>query len=225
MRLPGRCITLTRRIQKTVSEAGVRITMKDGSYIKPYWNCFFVHFSFSSRLLNVLEVVAPFKHFNKLREFVQMKLPPGFPVKLGMWRRSGLTGGSACQSPGVHHSMAARSSPNQNALVSSLSRHPGLPHHHRHRHLPGVPLQWIRGIDFRHPCWIQGRSQSLPRPLMWLAFSHLEGPPPGGWGREGGTRGGPRCKLSTTAPTTSDWHLCFSKKKNWGIGHLFVILF
>lgn len=39
--------------------------------------------SFSPRLLNVLEVVAPFKHFNKLREFVQMKLPPGFPVKLG----------------------------------------------------------------------------------------------------------------------------------------------
>ncbi|CAF92895.1 unnamed protein product, partial [Tetraodon nigroviridis] len=34
-------------------------------------------------LLNVLEVIAPFKHFNKLREFVQMKLPPGFPVKLG----------------------------------------------------------------------------------------------------------------------------------------------
>lgn len=37
----------------------------------------------SLRLLNVLEVIAPFKHFNKLREFVQMKLPPGFPVKLG----------------------------------------------------------------------------------------------------------------------------------------------
>uniref|UniRef100_A0A8C4Q9V4 Ankyrin repeat domain 13C n=1 Tax=Eptatretus burgeri TaxID=7764 RepID=A0A8C4Q9V4_EPTBU len=33
-------------------------------------------------MLNVLEIVAPFKHFNKLREFVQMKLPPGFPVKL-----------------------------------------------------------------------------------------------------------------------------------------------
>uniref|UniRef100_A0A2K5EXD2 Ankyrin repeat domain-containing protein n=1 Tax=Aotus nancymaae TaxID=37293 RepID=A0A2K5EXD2_AOTNA len=33
-------------------------------------------------LLNVLEVIAPFKHFNKPREFVQMKLPPGFPVKL-----------------------------------------------------------------------------------------------------------------------------------------------
>uniref|UniRef100_A0AAY5EAP6 Ankyrin repeat domain-containing protein n=1 Tax=Electrophorus electricus TaxID=8005 RepID=A0AAY5EAP6_ELEEL len=38
--------------------------------------------SFFPRLLNVLEVIAPFKHFNKLREFVQMKLPPGFPVKL-----------------------------------------------------------------------------------------------------------------------------------------------
>ncbi|XP_054275927.1 ankyrin repeat domain-containing protein 13C-A-like isoform X2 [Macrosteles quadrilineatus] len=33
-------------------------------------------------LLNVLEVITPFKHFNKLREFVQMKLPPGFPVKI-----------------------------------------------------------------------------------------------------------------------------------------------
>lgn len=33
-------------------------------------------------LLNVLEVIAPFKHFSKLREFIQMKLPPGFPVKI-----------------------------------------------------------------------------------------------------------------------------------------------
>lgn len=33
-------------------------------------------------LLSVLEVIAPFKHFTKLRKFVQMKLPPGFPVKL-----------------------------------------------------------------------------------------------------------------------------------------------
>ncbi|XP_036302836.1 ankyrin repeat domain-containing protein 13C isoform X7 [Pipistrellus kuhlii] len=36
----------------------------------------------NGNILNVLEVIAPFKHFNKLREFVQMKLPPGFPVKL-----------------------------------------------------------------------------------------------------------------------------------------------
>lgn len=35
-------------------------------------------------LLNVLEIVAPFKQFKKLREFVQMKLPPGFPVKIGV---------------------------------------------------------------------------------------------------------------------------------------------
>ena len=33
-------------------------------------------------LLDVLEVVAPVKHFSKLREFVEMKLPPGFPVKV-----------------------------------------------------------------------------------------------------------------------------------------------
>ncbi|CAN0220360.1 unnamed protein product [Lampetra planeri] len=33
-------------------------------------------------LLNVLEAVAPFKHFSKLRQFVEMRLPPGFPVKL-----------------------------------------------------------------------------------------------------------------------------------------------
>lgn len=33
-------------------------------------------------LLDVLEVVAPFKHFAKLREFIKMKLPPGFPVKI-----------------------------------------------------------------------------------------------------------------------------------------------
>lgn len=34
-------------------------------------------------LLNVLEVIAPqFKHFQKLRDFIDMKLPPGFPVKI-----------------------------------------------------------------------------------------------------------------------------------------------
>lgn len=33
-------------------------------------------------LLDVLEVVAPFKHFAKLREFITMKLPEGFPVKI-----------------------------------------------------------------------------------------------------------------------------------------------
>lgn len=34
-------------------------------------------------LLNILEIIAPqFKHFQKLRDFVEMKLPPGFPVKV-----------------------------------------------------------------------------------------------------------------------------------------------
>lgn len=33
-------------------------------------------------LLNVLEVIATFKHFSKLRQFVLMKLPSGFPVKI-----------------------------------------------------------------------------------------------------------------------------------------------
>lgn len=33
-------------------------------------------------LLNVLEVIAPLKHLSKLREFVALKLPSGFPVKI-----------------------------------------------------------------------------------------------------------------------------------------------
>jgi len=33
-------------------------------------------------LLDVLEVIAPFKQFSKLRDFMQTKLPPGFPVKI-----------------------------------------------------------------------------------------------------------------------------------------------
>lgn len=56
-----------------------------------YWLVFSVVTS-ASRLLNVLEVIAPFKHFNKLREFVQMKLPPGFPVKLGKWSSESANG-------------------------------------------------------------------------------------------------------------------------------------
>lgn len=33
-------------------------------------------------LLNILEVMAPFKHFSKLKDFIQLKIPPGFPVKV-----------------------------------------------------------------------------------------------------------------------------------------------
>ena len=35
------------------------------------------------RLLDILEVIAPYKHFHKLRNFMNTKLPPGFPVKIG----------------------------------------------------------------------------------------------------------------------------------------------
>jgi hypothetical protein len=36
-------------------------------------------------LLAVLEVIAPqFKHFHKLRDFVSLKLPPGFPIQVNL---------------------------------------------------------------------------------------------------------------------------------------------
>lgn len=55
-------------------------------------NYYYYYFFFKSMdfplsvamLMDVLEVTAPFKHFAKLRDFVNLKLPPGFPVKLGM---------------------------------------------------------------------------------------------------------------------------------------------
>lgn len=46
--------------------------------------CEFICFRFFSRVLKVLEVVAPFKHFSKLKDFVAMKLPAGFPVRIGL---------------------------------------------------------------------------------------------------------------------------------------------
>lgn len=33
-------------------------------------------------LVDILEVLAPTKHMNKLKQFCKSKLPPGFPVKL-----------------------------------------------------------------------------------------------------------------------------------------------
>lgn len=59
---------------------GSLLSFLEGKLVKQE---FVMKSGFLFRLLNVLEVIAPFKHFNKLREFVQMKLPPGFPVKLG----------------------------------------------------------------------------------------------------------------------------------------------
>lgn len=34
------------------------------------------------QLLDILEVITPYKHFHKLRQFCSLRLPPGFPVKL-----------------------------------------------------------------------------------------------------------------------------------------------
>lgn len=34
-------------------------------------------------LLDILEIVAPFKHLEKLRRFCEVRLPPGFPVRVG----------------------------------------------------------------------------------------------------------------------------------------------
>ncbi|VDK51166.1 unnamed protein product [Gongylonema pulchrum] len=34
-------------------------------------------------LLDILEIVAPFKHLDKLRRFCEVRLPPGFPVRIG----------------------------------------------------------------------------------------------------------------------------------------------
>uniref|UniRef100_A0AC34FCP6 Uncharacterized protein n=1 Tax=Panagrolaimus sp. ES5 TaxID=591445 RepID=A0AC34FCP6_9BILA len=33
-------------------------------------------------LIDILEVVAPLKHMNKMRHFCEGKMPPGFPVRL-----------------------------------------------------------------------------------------------------------------------------------------------
>ena len=34
-------------------------------------------------LIDILEIVAPLKHMNKMRKFCECKMPPGFPVRLG----------------------------------------------------------------------------------------------------------------------------------------------
>lgn len=38
-----------------------------------------------TQLLTVLESIKPLRHFQKLRDFMAFKLPPGFPVKLGKY--------------------------------------------------------------------------------------------------------------------------------------------
>ena len=42
-------------------------------------------FRLFSRILSILNVIAPAKHFQKMKDFVSMKLPSGFPVKVGKY--------------------------------------------------------------------------------------------------------------------------------------------
>lgn len=45
-----------------------------------------IYFFLICSLLDVLEVVAPFKQFQKLRDFMTSKLPEGFPVQIGQYK-------------------------------------------------------------------------------------------------------------------------------------------
>lgn len=38
-----------------------------------------------STVIDILEVIAPLKHLSKLRQFCEYKMPPGFPVRLGLF--------------------------------------------------------------------------------------------------------------------------------------------
>jgi len=64
--------TLGRAIQLTESKKALKVNV---------WMC--QDFPLSVKLLlNVLNVVAPLKHFEKMKDFVSLKLPVGFPVKI-----------------------------------------------------------------------------------------------------------------------------------------------
>lgn len=63
---------LGRNVQLTESKKALKVNV---------WMC--QDFPLSVKLLlNVLNVVAPLKHFEKMKDFVSLKLPPGFPVKI-----------------------------------------------------------------------------------------------------------------------------------------------
>ncbi|XP_035698757.1 ankyrin repeat domain-containing protein 13C-like [Branchiostoma floridae] len=63
------------------------------------------------RLLDVLEIIAPFKHFLKLREFIQLKLPSGFPVKIGQSSQHALEIDPPSQSPAAAAPKSSRRRP------------------------------------------------------------------------------------------------------------------
>lgn len=121
------------------------------------------------RLLNVLEVIAPFKHFNKLREFVQMKLPPGFPVKLGKWS-FGFTNASLKKKEFILWMLFSKIIWTEMCFLFVFFRHPRLPNHHSHSDVSGVSLRWLWPIDFYYSQRLQRRSE----PLSWPLTSHAE---------------------------------------------------
>lgn len=55
--------------------------------------------------------------------------------------------------------------------LSMPCRHPGVPHHHGHCDLPGVPLRRVPRLHLHHSRRLQGGSQPLPRPLRGLEGS------------------------------------------------------
>ena len=71
------------RVLHWVGGGGVLGLLRSSSLVQELVEMYVFSLFFS--LLNVLEVIAPFKHFDKLKEFVSMKLPPGFPVRVGMF--------------------------------------------------------------------------------------------------------------------------------------------
>lgn len=103
-----------------------------------------------------------------------MKLPPGFPVKLGM-----------CAS--TYYCVPVRELSLRGTIAKHVSsfcflprRHPRLPHDHSNCHISRIPLRRFWGVNFLHPCWLQRRSQSFSRPLtckheqkmssQWICF-------------------------------------------------------
>lgn len=77
----------------------------------------------STVYLFVLFVVTPFKHLKKLREFVTMKLPPGFPVKIGMQIKSAYL----CMNLSLN-------------LDSCICRDSNSSHHYGKNHIPRIRI-------------------------------------------------------------------------------------
>lgn len=95
-------------------------------------------------LLNVLQAIAPLKHYSRLREIIGVKLPPGFPVQIGMyklflwsnyivwidWHRLTISNYSSFRCPNNTYSLCK-------GYILRLSIH-----------------KWIKSSRFHDSCWI-----------------------------------------------------------------------